>query len=188
MEECLARYKLLRESFRMVGVRDDFNLPRQHALWHYVRGIKLFGSPNGLCTSITESKHIAAVKKPWRRSNRNNAIWQILRTNVRMAKLAALRYEFARRGMIVTPDVVSRLRRVLGLRQKSDPADNDNDDDAAAYQQGEHEADADEAEGEADIISVFLPSKYSAYWLVFCEPDLLNCLARVLPSGRSSCA
>ncbi|VDC06117.1 unnamed protein product [Peniophora sp. CBMAI 1063] len=160
MEECLTRYKLLRESFRMDGVRDDFNLPRQHALWHYVRGIKLFGSPNGLCTSITESKHIAAVKRPWRRSNRNNAIWQMLRTNIRMAKLAALRHEFARRGMIRSPDVMSRLRRVLGLRQGPSNDDDEDADAVAAYQHGEDDEDADEAEGEAQIISVFLASKY----------------------------
>ncbi|KAJ6617373.1 hypothetical protein B0H10DRAFT_2176466 [Mycena sp. CBHHK59/15] len=29
-------------------------------------------APNGLCSSITESKHIKAVKQPWRRSRRGN--------------------------------------------------------------------------------------------------------------------
>ncbi|KAH9930567.1 hypothetical protein B0H21DRAFT_781092 [Amylocystis lapponica] len=45
---------------------------------------ELFGSPNGICSSITESKHIRAVKEPWRRSSKNNPLLQILRTNQRM--------------------------------------------------------------------------------------------------------
>jgi hypothetical protein len=65
-----------------------------------VRNIFLFGSPNGLCSSITESKHIDAVKKPWRRSRRYKALLFILRTNTRMSKIAAARTEFARRGML----------------------------------------------------------------------------------------
>jgi hypothetical protein len=62
--------------------------------------IRLFGSPNGLCSSITESKHIKAVKQPWRRSNRFRAIGQMLLTNQRLDKLAALRVDYTRRGML----------------------------------------------------------------------------------------
>ena len=57
MEETLSRFHQLRAIFEAAGVRPDgFSLPRQHALVHYVRSIQLFGSPNGLCSSITESK------------------------------------------------------------------------------------------------------------------------------------
>ena len=52
-----------REIFRELGIRPDgFSLPRQHSLVHYVFAITQFGAPNGLCSSITESKHIKAVK------------------------------------------------------------------------------------------------------------------------------
>ena len=44
---------------------EQISLPHQHALMHYIHSIRLFGSPNGLCSSITESKHIKAVKEPW---------------------------------------------------------------------------------------------------------------------------
>jgi hypothetical protein len=48
------------------GVKGDFiSLPCQHLLCHYIHSIHLFGSPNGLCSSITESKHIKAIKEPW---------------------------------------------------------------------------------------------------------------------------
>ncbi|KIK73959.1 hypothetical protein PAXRUDRAFT_57492, partial [Paxillus rubicundulus Ve08.2h10] len=54
------------EVFWDIGIHvEGFSLLRQHSLVHYESLICLFGAPNGLCTSITESKHITAVKKPW---------------------------------------------------------------------------------------------------------------------------
>jgi hypothetical protein len=44
---------------------DGFSLPRQHSLIHYHPLIWGFGAPNGLCSSITESKHIVAIKELW---------------------------------------------------------------------------------------------------------------------------
>ncbi|KAA1477476.1 hypothetical protein DENSPDRAFT_587684 [Dentipellis sp. KUC8613] len=67
MKNALARFHATRTIFLTTNIRADFALPRQHALVHYVRNIELFGSLNGLCSSITESKHIRAVKRPWRR-------------------------------------------------------------------------------------------------------------------------
>lgn len=110
MEAALDRYFRLRDIFIDTGVREAFSLPRQHALLHWVRMIKQFGSPNGVCTSIAESKHIRAVKRPWRASNRNNPLVQILRTNTRLSKLAAARAEFGRRG-ILRGDIVSYAQR-----------------------------------------------------------------------------
>ncbi len=67
---------------------------------HYVHLIQEYGAPNGLCSSITESKHIKAVKEPWRRSNRFEALGQMLKTNSRLCKLAAARAHFKKRGML----------------------------------------------------------------------------------------
>jgi hypothetical protein len=75
-------------------------LPRQHSMMHYHSLIRKFGAPNGLCTSITESKHIRAVKEPWRRSNHNEALGQMLVTNQRLDQLAAARTDFENRGML----------------------------------------------------------------------------------------
>ncbi|KAF9784556.1 hypothetical protein BJ322DRAFT_1006884, partial [Thelephora terrestris] len=77
-----------------------FSLPCQHLMVHYYNNIKNFGSPNGLCSSITESKHITAVKHPWRRSNRYKALSQILKVNERLDKLTAARADFNTRGML----------------------------------------------------------------------------------------
>ena len=93
LDGALKRFHQHRTIFQELGVRDPtpagFSLPRQHAMVHYRWHIENFGAPDGLCLSITESKHIAAVKRPWRRSSRYNAIAQIMRTNQRMEKLTA---------------------------------------------------------------------------------------------------
>ncbi|KAJ3491298.1 hypothetical protein NLI96_g824 [Meripilus lineatus] len=115
MEESLQKFHGLRQIFEEYDIRPDgFCLPRQHALQHYVRSIILFGSPNGLCSSITESKHITAVKKPWRASNHHNPLSQILRTNVRLSKISAQRINFAHRGMLHR-DVLTATQIQLGL-------------------------------------------------------------------------
>ena len=72
-----------------------FSLPRQHSMVHYYDNIKNFGSQNGLCLSITGSKHITAVKRPCRRLNRYKALSQILKVNERLDKLAAASVERA---------------------------------------------------------------------------------------------
>src|SRR6267378_2350649 len=100
MDDALQRFHQYREIFRTTGVRVDFNLPRQHSLIHYIKLIRAFGAPNGLCSSITESKHIKAVKEPWRRSSRFEALGQMLLTNQRLDKLAASRVDFTKRGML----------------------------------------------------------------------------------------
>ena len=97
----LSKFRELREVFRSSGVRPTgFSLPRQHAIFHYRRLIEDFSAPGGLCSSIMESRHITAVKKPWRRSNRFNALGQMLITIQRSDKLAAMRSDFVARGML----------------------------------------------------------------------------------------
>jgi hypothetical protein len=100
LQESLTRFHQYRIIFKELGVRNNFSLPRQHALMHYHSLIRLFGAPNGLCSSITESKHIRAVKEPWRRSNRNEALGQMLVTNQRLDQLAAAQTDFNNRGML----------------------------------------------------------------------------------------
>lgn len=102
LKESLERFHCYREFFiGTAGVKGEFiSLPRQHSLLHYIRSIRLFGSPNGLCSSITESKHIKAVKEPWRRSSRHNALIQMLQTITRLDKLTAARRAFTQLGMM----------------------------------------------------------------------------------------
>ncbi|KAF8808259.1 hypothetical protein BYT27DRAFT_7232691 [Phlegmacium glaucopus] len=77
-----------------------YSLPRQHSVIHYTYMIREFGAPNGLCSSITESKHIKAVKEPWRCSSHFEALGQMILTNQRLDKLAAAHVDFKARGML----------------------------------------------------------------------------------------
>jgi len=117
LNDALDRFHKYRVIFEECGVRPDgFALPRQHSLSHYPALIRAFGAPNGLCSSITEAKHIKAVKEPWRRSNRCEALGQMLLTNQRMDKLAASRVDFTARGMMdgtCLESVLSSLGKLL---------------------------------------------------------------------------
>ncbi|KAF8815301.1 hypothetical protein BYT27DRAFT_7226011 [Phlegmacium glaucopus] len=94
------RYHEEHQIFITLGIHNHFDLPRQHSLLHYQSPIQMFGAPNGVCSSITESKHIKAVKQPWRHSSWNNTIGQMLLTNQRVDKLAAARVDFEEHGML----------------------------------------------------------------------------------------
>ncbi|KAH9916928.1 uncharacterized protein B0H18DRAFT_1087215 [Fomitopsis serialis] len=142
METHLRRFHELREVFREEAIRANFALPRQHALMHYVRGIKLFGSPNGLCSSITESKHIRAVKKPWRATNKNNPLQQILKINCWLSKLAAARSVWGAHGLLQY-DVLTAARHHV----HPEYFDSDDDEDNNI---GPHLADEDEPNGADD--------------------------------------
>ena len=79
---------------------DGYSLPCQHSLVHYTFLIQEFGAPNGLCSSITESKHIKAIKEPWQRSSHYEALGQMLVMNQHLDKLAAARVDFQACGML----------------------------------------------------------------------------------------
>ncbi|KAG1870863.1 hypothetical protein F4604DRAFT_1583573 [Suillus subluteus] len=100
IQAALAHFHQYREIFKTTGTITMFSLPQQHLMTHYVHCIRLFGAPNGLCSSITESKHIKAVKEPWRWSSRYNALGQMLLTNQRLDKLVASQVDFRTRGML----------------------------------------------------------------------------------------
>ena len=112
---------------------------------HYADLIKMFGAPNGLCSSITESKHIVAVKKPWRRSNRYNALGQMLLTNERLDKLHESRERFKVHGML-THDYLGFDHTIKDVIAPSvDELDSDSDeDDGQDSTEEEEEEEGDE--------------------------------------------
>jgi hypothetical protein len=143
LDAALGRFHHYREIFRVSGVRPNgFSLPRQHSLKHYRHHIENFGAPNGLCSSITESKHISAVKKPWRRSSRYEALQQMLTINTRNDKLAAARIDFSSRGMLegtCLGETLQLWNHDLGSSTHNDTCDNDNGDDEQSGPDGNGE-------------------------------------------------
>ena len=79
---------------------DGYSLPHQHSLVHYRFLIQEFGAPNELCSSITELKHIKAVKEPWCHSSHFEALGQMLVTNQWLDKLTAAHVKFQAQGML----------------------------------------------------------------------------------------
>ena len=65
LTNALDQYDQYCQYFLTTSVCKRFNLPCNHAWKHIIQAIQLFSSPNGLCSLITELKHIVAVKQPW---------------------------------------------------------------------------------------------------------------------------
>lgn len=107
LQDALARFHRYRTVFETNGVCEKkISLPRQHALVHYHALIRLFGAPNGLCSSLSESKHKESTKDVYRRSNRNNPLGQMLVANSRLNQLSAARGKYVKCGML-DPDKAS---------------------------------------------------------------------------------
>lgn len=151
LEDALALFHQYREIFRTTGVRQDFNPPRQHSLVHYPRHIREFGAPNGLCSSITESKHIKAIKEPYRRSSRFEALGQMLLINQRLDKLAAARVDFEARGMLKGSLFSSTVASLLAALN---PIPDSPERAALADEQSNYNEDSDDNEPESEDLEL----------------------------------
>ncbi|KAJ6537478.1 hypothetical protein DFH09DRAFT_1177821 [Mycena vulgaris] len=129
LKEALERFHTHRDIFIQTGVRFDISLPRQHSLVHYLPSIRLFGSLNGLCSSITESKHIKAVKEPWRRSSRYKALMQMLSTICRLERLAAARILFRSQGMMEGTALSYAAMTMMGEEPQPPSVDGEEEDE-----------------------------------------------------------
>ncbi|KAG1846538.1 hypothetical protein F4604DRAFT_1884154 [Suillus subluteus] len=100
LQDAVSRFHHYCKIFLETDTISTFSLPRQHSVSHYLQLIRLFGAPNGFCSSITESKHIKAVKGPWRQLSKYQVLGQMLVMNQRLDKLAAARVNFTSCGML----------------------------------------------------------------------------------------
>ena len=141
LDHALNRFHHHRKIFQESGVRPTrFSLPHQHSLTHCHHHIKKFGAPNGLSSSITKSKHITAVKKPWHQSSRYKALGQMLTINTRNDKLAAARIDFSSCGMLRGTCLSDALKKLHNALEPDDCNDSDPDPDS----EGGQDLDADE--------------------------------------------
>ena len=117
MQHALDQFQEHCKAFIDAGVcSKDISLPRQHALLHYIQAIHLFGLPNGLCSSITKSKHIRAIKWPYWRSSRYKALRQILKINQHLEKISASRHYYLAERLPISPHYIkSSLREIPSL-------------------------------------------------------------------------
>jgi len=165
----LQRFHHYRKVFRETAVRPEgFSLPRQHALVHYHHHIENFGAPNGLCSSITESMHIAAVKKPWRRSSRYNALQQMLTINSRNDKLAAARVDFQSRGMLEGTCLSEALNSLTRDPDDTSGDDTDGDEDGNGDENNHESNTCGPVDGPPILGEVTLALKKGAPWCTYC--------------------
>lgn len=135
LDDALQRFCKHRTIFIDEGVcSKPICLPRQHSIQHYHWLIQQFGAPEGLSTSITESKHIDAIKKPWRRTNHFEELIQILRINQRLDKLAAFHSRLFGEGLLdaplIAPDGAQTILSMNSDSHNDDLGDfQENDDD-----------------------------------------------------------
>jgi len=95
--------------------------------------------------AITESKHIRAVKQPWRRSSKKSPLAQILRTNQRLDKLGAARSYFQHHGMLRGDALSDAIR--------SHPENGSNDSDSEEEEEEDlefHDVEAVDGNAESD--------------------------------------
>ncbi len=128
LQDALTWFHQYHDIFISTGLCTNISLPHQHSLIHCVCSICLFGSLNGLCSSITESKHIKAIKEPWQRSSHYHAMVQMLQTISQLDKLAATSHMFTKQGMM-EGSTSSYMAMVLWGKQPQPPANSTRDYD-----------------------------------------------------------
>ncbi|KAM6504098.1 hypothetical protein JOM56_001041 [Amanita muscaria] len=69
MESSLKSFHENKAIFVDLGIRDNFTIPKLHALEHYITSIQLFGSTDNYNTQHTERLHIDYTKEAYRATN-----------------------------------------------------------------------------------------------------------------------
>ncbi|KLO08261.1 hypothetical protein SCHPADRAFT_835579, partial [Schizopora paradoxa] len=87
MDEALGRFHEHKDILIERGIRDHFNIPKVHALVHYVAKIKRLGTNDGFNTETTERLHIGMAKEAYRASNRRDYHAQMTRHLARLESL-----------------------------------------------------------------------------------------------------
>ena len=80
LEKCLKTFHENKHIFIELEIRKHFNIPKLHAIQHYVEGIRWLGSADGYNTESPERLHIDFAKVAYRASNKRDymeqmAIW-----------------------------------------------------------------------------------------------------------------
>lgn len=78
METAFRTFHDNKQGFLDLGAREDFNIPKVHAMNHYIAAIMYLGSCDSLSTEISERLHIDLAKKAYRSTNRKHYLQQMV--------------------------------------------------------------------------------------------------------------
>lgn len=87
LEDALRRFHEDKQVFIDLGIRIDFNIPKLHALLHYIRSIQFFGTTDNYNTEYTERLHIDFAKDAYRATNHKDEFPQMTRWLERREKV-----------------------------------------------------------------------------------------------------
>jgi hypothetical protein len=77
LEKCLKTFHENKQILIDLGIRKHFNIPKLHAIQHYVEGICSLGSADGYNTESPERLHIDFAKAAYRASNKRDYMEQM---------------------------------------------------------------------------------------------------------------
>jgi len=77
MQFCLDTFHLHKGVFIELGLREDFNIPKFHAMQHYINAIRTLGSADGYNTEFSERLHIDYAKEGYQASNKRDYVEQM---------------------------------------------------------------------------------------------------------------
>ncbi|KAJ6473973.1 Zn-finger domain-containing protein [Mycena vitilis] len=77
LEQALDTFHVHKQVFIDLEIREHFNIPKFHAILHYVNSIRALGSADGYNTESPERLHIDFAKKAYRASNRRDYLEQM---------------------------------------------------------------------------------------------------------------
>ena len=158
LEKCLKTFHENKQIFIDLGIRKHFNIPKLHAIQHYVEGICSLGSADGYNTESPERLHIDFAKAAYRASNKRDymeqmSIW-LQRQEAMWLKDSYL--------MWVNHDLPSLLKRP-GMD------DSDSNEDELDV-----EDDGEDQQGAVDVPITLRPISDGPFWQVAKTPSYPN--------------
>ncbi|KAH7910151.1 hypothetical protein BJ138DRAFT_969506, partial [Hygrophoropsis aurantiaca] len=77
LQSCLDTFHAHKEIFVKLEVREHFNIPKLHAIQHYIDAIRALGSADGFNSEHPERLHIDYAKEGYRASNKRDFLEQM---------------------------------------------------------------------------------------------------------------
>ncbi|KAI0039298.1 hypothetical protein FA95DRAFT_1504352 [Auriscalpium vulgare] len=87
LEKALKAFHDSKFIFEELGIRQGFNIPKLHAMLHYVASIRAFGTTDNYNTEATERLHIDYAKDAYRSTNHKDVYPQMTRWLVRREQM-----------------------------------------------------------------------------------------------------